>query len=73
MQPNGSAAPNAETTLISDAESDAEILRLAGLSLLDYGRERKAAGAKLDLSLAWLDKVVNQKKAEIHRRDRRQW
>jgi hypothetical protein len=65
MQPNGSAAHNAETTPISEAESDAEILRLAGLSLLDYGRERKAAGEKLGLSLTWLDKVVNQKKAEI--------
>jgi putative DNA primase/helicase len=65
MQPNGSAAPDAETSPISDADADAEILRLAGLPVLSYGRERKVAGEKLGLSLAWLDKVVNAKKAEI--------
>jgi putative DNA primase/helicase len=65
MQPNGSAARSADTPNISDAESDAEILRLAGLPDLAYGRERKAAGEKLGLSLAWLDKVVNKKKAEL--------
>ena len=65
MQPNGSAAHSVDTPNISDAESDAEILRLAGLPVLAYGRERKAAGEKLGLSLAWLDKVVNRKKAEL--------
>src|SRR5437868_11171476 len=65
MQPNGSAAHSVDTPNISDAESDAEILRLAGLPVLAYGRERKAAGEKLGLSLAWLDKVVNKKKAEL--------
>ena len=65
MQPNGSAAHDGETAPMSDAESEAEILRLAGLPDLAYGRERKPAGEKLGLSLAWLDKVVNKKKAEI--------
>jgi len=64
MQPNG-AAESAETPPISDAETDAEILRLAGLSDLAYGRDRKPASDKLGLSVAWLDKVVNRKKAEI--------
>ena len=65
MQPNGSAAHSADTPNISDAESDAEVLRLAGLPVLAYGRERKPASEKLGLSLAWLDKVVNKKKAEL--------
>ena len=65
MQPNASAAHSADTPNISDAESDAEILRLAGLPVLAYGRERKPASEKLGLSLAWLDKVVNKKKAEL--------
>src|SRR4051794_3898682 len=65
MQPNGSAAHNAKTTPISEAESEAEILRLAGLSDLTYGRERKPAGEKLGLPLTWLDKLVTKKKAEI--------
>ena len=65
MQPNGSAAHSADTPNISDAESDAEVLRLAGLPVLAYGQERKPASEKLGLSLAWLDKVVNKKKAEL--------
>src|SRR6202047_360009 len=65
MQPNGSAAPDAETSPISDVAADAEILRLAGLPVLSYGRERTAAGEKWGLSLAWVDKVVSAKKAEI--------
>ena len=65
MQPNGSAERSADPPNISDAESDAEVLRLAGLPVLAYGRERKTAGEKLGLPLAWLDKVVNKKKAEL--------
>src|SRR5258708_6996379 len=65
MLPNGSAAHSPETPLISDVDADAEILRLAGLSVLSYGRERKDASEKLRLPVAWLDKVVNAKKAEI--------
>ena len=65
MQPNGSAAHSPEASPISDAESEAEILRLAGLADLAYGRERKAAGEKLGLSLAWVDKLVKNKKADI--------
>src|SRR5437763_725875 len=55
MQPNGSAAHDAETAPIRDAESEAESLRLAGLPDLAYGRKRKPAGEKLGLSLAWLE------------------
>src|SRR3982074_2349169 len=65
MQPNGSAAHNAEPPPIGKAESEAEILRLAGLSDLTYVRERKPAGEKLGLPLTWLDKFVSKKKAEI--------
>src|SRR5258707_5806064 len=65
MLPNGSAAHSPETPLISDVDADAEFLRLAGLSVLSYGRERKDASEKLRLPVAWLDKVVNAKKAEI--------
>src|SRR5438552_17318183 len=65
MQPNGSAAHSADTPNISDAESDAEVLRLAGLQVLAYGRERKPAREKLGLSLAWLDKVDNKQKAAL--------
>jgi putative DNA primase/helicase len=69
MQPNGSAAPergnSTEQPPLSDVESNAEIVHLADLSTLDYGRQRSASAQKLGLSVAWLDKLVREKKAAI--------
>src|ERR1700686_4151013 len=76
MRPNGSAAPGAERSAddengtipkqpISDAETDAKIVYLAGLPDIAYARQNKAAAAELGLSITWLDKLVRSKKAEI--------
>jgi hypothetical protein len=39
-----------------------EIIRLASLSLLDYGRERKAAAKKLGITLGILDRLVQRER-----------
>jgi hypothetical protein len=69
MQPNGTASPErgngVEQPPLSDAESNAEIVRLADLSTLDYGRQRTASAQKLGLPVTWLDKLVKEKKAAI--------
>jgi len=75
MQPNGSAPqgaePDADETSaspespISEADADAEILRLAGLSVLSYGRQRPEAAKKLGVPVSWVDKLVRSKQAEI--------
>src|SRR5436189_5966527 len=68
MQPNGSAAVNGDGEAVaplSDTETDAEILRLASLSFLSYGREREPASKKLGLPMGWLDKVVKAKQTDI--------
>jgi hypothetical protein len=57
MQPNGNA--------LSDAEADAKVIELAGLTNIAYGRERKKAAEAMALPVAWLDKIVRSKKAEI--------
>jgi putative DNA primase/helicase len=62
-EPNGNGVD--QGVLLNGAAADAEILRLAGLPDLAYGRERKAAAEKLQLTVAWLDKLVKAKKAEI--------
>jgi hypothetical protein len=46
-------------------EGETEILRLARLSDITYGRERKQAAEKLGLPISWLDKIIRSKKAEI--------
>src|SRR5215216_230119 len=67
MQPNAEPIGNGvdQTPPLDDAKSDAEIYRLAGLSDLAYGRERKPAAEKLRLPVSWLDRMVKAKKAEI--------
>src|SRR5438045_9639723 len=65
MRPNGSAAHDAETAPISDAESAAEILRLAGLPDLAYAQQCKDSARKLALPVGRLDKLVSKKKAEL--------
>jgi putative DNA primase/helicase len=59
--PNGSDA-RAE---LNDAEADTEILRLASLSDLEYGRQQKAAAAKLGLQVNWLHKLVKARRTAI--------
>ena len=39
-----------------------EIIRLASLSLLDYGKERKAAAKKLGITVAILDQIVERER-----------
>ena len=74
MRSNGSAsqepgAPDADASHgdppLSDAEVDAKVSDLAGLSDIAYGRERSKAAKAMDLPVAWLDKIVRSKKAEI--------
>jgi len=76
MRSNGSAAPGAETSApdtdasqggppLSDAEVDAKVIDLAGLSEIAYGRERSKAAKAMGLSVGWLDKFVRSKKAAI--------
>jgi hypothetical protein len=76
MQANGSAAQGVETGVLdgdashngqpfSEAEADAKIVELAGLTDLAYGRERNKAAKAMGLSVAWLDRTVRLKKAAI--------
>ena len=61
--PDGDASHDGQTC--SEAEADAKIVELAGLTDLAYGRERSKAAKAMDLPVAWLDKIVRSKKAEI--------
>src|SRR4051812_46638339 len=65
MQPNAKPANGSDKAPIDIAAADTEIMRLAGLPDLLYGRERKKAAEKLELPVAWLDKMVRAKKSEI--------
>jgi hypothetical protein len=71
MRANGIAAqdaPDGDTShgqCVNDAEADAKVVYLAGLPDLAYGRERRKAAEAMGLSVAWLDKIVRSKKAEI--------
>jgi putative DNA primase/helicase len=47
-----------------DAAVDAEIVRLAGLSAVQYERERKAAAEKLDIRASVLDRLVQAERPE---------
>ena len=58
-EPNGNGVDQA--SLLNGAAADAEIIRLAGLPDLAYGRERKPAAEKLQLTVAWLDRLVTAK------------
>jgi hypothetical protein len=46
-------------------DADAEITRLAKLSPLDYGRERKGAAKKLGVPVSILDRVVRDERAKL--------
>jgi hypothetical protein len=73
MQPNGSPAHGAETSAadnaagqpISDAEVEAKVVYLAGLSDIAYARQSKEAAAAMGLSISRVDKLVRSKKTEI--------
>jgi hypothetical protein len=68
MRPNGSNPPEGGNNVeqpLSDAEANAEVDRLAGLSDLDYGRQRKGSAEKLALTVTWLDRLVKNKRAAI--------
>jgi hypothetical protein len=75
MRSNGSAAQGAETGAadgdashgqpFSEAEADAKVIHLAGLTDLAYGRERSKAAKAMGLPVTWLDRIVRSKKAAI--------
>jgi putative DNA primase/helicase len=46
-------------------KDEAEILRLAVLPEIAYGRERKQAAEKLNLPVFWLDRLVRKKRTDI--------
>jgi hypothetical protein len=67
-RPDASASnceSDAETPEIDDrSETDAEIKRLAKLTLLEYERERKSTAVKLGIRVDVLDRVVNAARGE---------
>jgi putative DNA primase/helicase len=67
MRPSAKPAPNGADAhpVLSQAEADAEIERLAALPAFDYAREEKAAADRLDLSVTWLRQFVKRRQAEI--------
>jgi putative DNA primase/helicase len=54
---------------ISTEKAEAEISRLAKLSALDYDRQREGASARLDIRKATLDKLVDDEREKLARKD----
>ena len=60
------AAPFAPDDAAAPPDDDAEIGRLAALSLVDYDRQRDQAAKRLRVRVGTLDEEVKRKRAEIH-------